>query len=80
MDPIRLIELRGILADIFRIVEIMGRGEVGLVVYHWFLVGRLSGKRILSDFYFVYVPILLLFAGTSLTVVVLKLLRGRESR
>ena len=79
MNPIRLIELRGIPIRILWVKMVVSCGDESLVVDNWFLIGLFSRKGIASWFLFVYVTVLLLFGCAYFSKVVLKLLSWSEA-
>lgn len=79
MDPVRLIELRAISTDIFRVEVIVSSGDKRGVVDHWFLIKLLSGERISGRFLLVDISVLLLFYMAHFLEVLFELLRGGKS-
>ena len=49
-----------------------------IALHFWLLVGWLSGQRVPSRLYFVYVSVVFLLFGTHFLVVLFELLRGSE--
>ena len=80
VDPVRLVKLRGVAGGVLGVEVIVGGGEEGSVVDHWFFVGGLTGQGVPRRLLLVDVAVLLLLLRAHLLVVLLELLRGRKSR
>ena len=74
MDPVRLVELRRILASMLRVEVVMSGGDEGSVVDSRLLIYLLSWKRIAGRFLLVDVAVELLLGCTHLLVVLFELL------
>jgi len=79
MDPVRLVELGGILGDIFGVEVVVGSGDQGFVIDSWLLVWLFAGEWVAGGFLLVDVAVLLLLGRTDLFVVFLELLGGGEA-
>jgi len=79
MDPVGLVQLRGVFRCVFGVEVVVGGGNKRFVVDLGLLERRLSWERVFSGLDFVYISIILLLFGTHLFVMFLELLGWSET-
>ncbi len=78
MDPIGLVQLRGVLGDIFGVEVVVGSRDQGFVIDFRLLVNWLPGEGVPGGLDFVDISVIFLLFGTHFLVVLFELLGGGE--
>ena len=80
MYPIWLVQLGGILGDVFGIEVVVSGGDEGFIIDDWFLIRNFPRERVLNRLDIIDISIFLLFSRAYFFVVLFKFLGGCKSR